>query len=418
VGNRVLVVGQGYVGLPLAVRAAMVGFEVAGVERDPDRYRRLCRGESYIEDLPSPVLREVIAAHRYWTARTVAEAGRFDIGIIAVPTPLTGGEPDLQHVRSASSALASCLQAGATVVLESTSYPGTTEEVVGPILEQGSGLRAGTDFRLGFSPERIDPGNRFWHFRDIPKLVSGIDDESLDAVSDFYAQLVGKIVPVARIREAELAKLIENTFRQVNIALVNELAMLAHGLGVDIWTALDAAATKPFGYLPFRPGPGVGGHCLPTDPTYLSWYASRVLQCPSRFVELSNEVNNAMPGYVTDRLVAGLASFEPAGAASPVLVVGAAYKPGTGDTRNAPATAICSELHRRGFPVVVADPYVSVDQLPPGTQKVELTQTAVAQARGALLLVAHPDLDLAPLTDARYVLDCCHRVSGPTVEYL
>jgi UDP-N-acetyl-D-glucosamine dehydrogenase len=413
-----MVVGQGYVGLPLAVRAATVGFDVSGVEPDPHRYASLQRAESYIGDVSTSALQRVVDDGRYRPFRTVAEAGAFDVAVIAVATPLSNGIPDLGQVRTASAALAARLRPGATVILESTSYPGTTEEVVAPILEKGSRLRAGDDFRLGFSPERIDPGNPSWHFEDIPKLVSGVDERSLEAVADFYAKLVSKVVPVSGTREAELAKLIENTFRQINVAFVNELAMLAHGLGVDIWAALDAAATKPFGYLPFRPGPGIGGHCLPVDPTFLSWHAGRRLGRPSRFVELAKEIHGAMPGYVTERLVSGMRRRSTEDTRYTVLVVGASYKAGTGDTRNAPATTICGELRDHGISVLIADPHVSADRIPPAAVKVELTAQTVARVHAVLLLVAHPDVDLAPVAGARYVLDCCHCVFGPTVEHL
>ncbi len=299
---HVVVVGQGYVGLPVAMRSVEAGFRVTGYELDTTRLESLRAGRSYVEDVPS----ERIAAARtlgYEATDQVEDLADFDIAVISVPTPLRDGAPDLSYVESAAAALARVLRPGALVVLESTTYPGTTEELLRPLLEQ-SGLRAGEDFYLGYSPERIDPGNPTWTFENTPKVVSGINPESLRCVEAFYGALVEKVVPVGSTAEAELVKLLENTFRHVNIALVNELAMFAGDLGVDIWRAIDAASTKPFGYLRFTPGPGVGGHCLPVDPSYLSWRVRRRSGHPFRFVELANDVNEHMPDYVARRITA------------------------------------------------------------------------------------------------------------------
>src|ERR1700744_3936409 len=304
--SAVLVAGLGYVGLPLAMRAAAAGHQVTGYDIDLARIRRLQAGESYVEDVPPA---ELAAALTTGTFRACSEPGgcaAFDIAVITVPTPLRDGQPDLSYVESASRTLGAYLRPGATVIVESTSYPGTTQEQVLGWLEEESGLAAGTDFHLGYSPERIDPGNRTWTLATTPKIVSGIDAESLAAVQDFYAGLVARTVAVSSPREAELAKLIENTFRHVNIALVNELAMFGRDLGVDVWEAIDAASTKPFGFMPFHPGPGVGGHCLPIDPSYLSWRVERTLGQRFRFVELANDINSHMPEYVVRRLPAGL----------------------------------------------------------------------------------------------------------------
>ncbi|HEY7486776.1 MAG TPA: nucleotide sugar dehydrogenase, partial [Streptosporangiaceae bacterium] len=295
---RVVVMGQGYVGLPLGVRAAQVGHQVVGYDVDEQRVKSLSAGESYIEDIPSEALREVLDAGTFRPTSEGRACAGFDVALIAVPTPLREGLPDLSYAEEAARMLARYLRPGATVVVESTTYPGTTEELLKPILEDGSGLVAGTDFHLGYSPERIDPGNQVWTLISTPKIVSAVDEKSLRAVDAFYRTIVETTVPVSGTREAELAKLLENTFRHVNIALVNEIAMFAHELSIDVWEAIDAASSKPFGFMRFTPGPGVGGHCLPIDPSYLSWRVRQRLGEPFRFVELANDVNEHMPDYV------------------------------------------------------------------------------------------------------------------------
>ena len=267
---KVVIVGQGYVGLPVAMRCNEVGYDVIGVETDGLRLEALRAGRSYVEDIDDATLSGALASGRYTPTDDVAVASGFDVAVITVPTPLRETLPDLSFIEAAAEQLAGQLGMGATVILESTTYPGTTEEVVVPILEKGSGLVAGRDFFVGYSPERIDPGNARWGFVNTPKVVSGLDGPSLDRVSGFYGSLVDTVVPVKGLREAELTKLLENTFRHVNIALVNELAVFAHQLDVDVWDSIRAASTKPFGFMPFWPGPGVGGHCLPVDPSYLS----------------------------------------------------------------------------------------------------------------------------------------------------
>ena len=275
-----------------------------------------------------------------------------------MPTPLRDGAPDLSYIESAAEILVPWLRPGALVVLESTTYPGTTEELLRPILERG-GLRAGADFFVGYSPERIDPGNAQWTFVNTPKVVSGIDPASLEAVAAFYGALVDKVVPVASTGEAELVKLLENTFRHVNIALVNELAMFARDLDVDIWSAIDAAATKPFGFMRFTPGPGVGGHCLPIDPSYLAWRVERRLGQSFRFVELANDVNSHMPDYVVSRIASMLNEQERAVKGSRVLLLGLAYKRSTSDWRTSPSMEIAERLIEQGAHVRAHDPLVA-----------------------------------------------------------
>jgi UDP-N-acetyl-D-glucosamine dehydrogenase len=341
-----------------------------------------------------------------------------------VPTPLRDGAPDLTFIESAARMLAVHLQPGACVVLESTTYPGTTEELVQPLLEEGSGLRAGDDFHLGYSPERIVPGDPAGTLERLPKVVSGIDAPSLARVQAFYDDIVARTVPVKGTREAELTKLLENTFRHVNVALVNELAMFAADLDIDVWEAIDAASTKPFGFMRFEPGPGVGGHCLPIDPTYLAWKVENDLGSPFRFVELANDVNEYMPEYVVRRVRAGLEARGRAIVGARVLLVGLAYKPETGDAREAPAMRIATALAALGAVVHAADPYVidEVHGLEPGVAltRVELTEVEVRAADAVVIVTPHVvfDLDMT-VREARYVLDTRRAVApAPNVEFL
>jgi UDP-N-acetyl-D-glucosamine dehydrogenase len=303
------------------------------------------------------------------------------------------------------------------VVLESTTYPGTTEELVAPLLEQGSGLTAGHDFHLGYSPERIDPGNPDWRLENTPKVVSGVDAASLMAVQGFYGRLVEQTVAVSGTREAELTKLLENTFRHVNIALVNELAMFAAELDIDLWEAIDAATTKPFGYLRFTPGPGVGGHCLPIDPSYLSWKVRRSLGRPFRFVELANEVNEHMPGYVVDRLSLAFNRMGRAVNGSRILLLGLAYKRNTGDSRVAPGTTIAQSLAALGADVRVVDPHIVDESVP--YPLVELTAEEISAADATVIITDHDAFDYELVrANAAYVFDARNRLHGPTVERL
>jgi len=406
-GRRVIVVGQGYVGLPVAVRAAEVGFDVVGLDVDFEKIAHLQAGRSHVEDITDDRLEAVLADGHYHPTNDPAACAGFDVAVISVPTPLHEGVPDLSYIEAAAATLGAHLRAGATVVLESTTYPGTTEELVAPILEAASGLRAGADFHLGYSPERIDPGNREWRFENTPKVVSGIDARSLEKVQGFYDELVDKTVPVSTPKEAELTKLLENTFRHVNIALVNELAMFASDLGIDVWEAIDAATTKPFGFMPFTPGPGVGGHCLPIDPSYLSWQVRRSLGQPFRFVELANDINEHMPDYVVRRLVVALNSRGLPVNGRRILLLGLAYKRNTGDARESPSRRIAELLVAMGGDVRVADPHVDVAHAPPGVTLVELTTEALATADATVLLVDHDEFDLEAIaTHSRYVFDC------------
>jgi UDP-N-acetyl-D-glucosamine dehydrogenase len=384
------VVGLGYVGLPLLLAAAGEGFRAVGVEADHAKVRALQEGRSYVQDVADAAL----AGLPVTTSSVVLRAA--DVIILAVPTPLVEGMPDLSLVRRAAGEVAEVLRPGQLVVLESTTYPGTTEEVVRPVLE-GSGLKAGRDFALAYSPERIDPGSGRT-LRGTPKIVAGISDPDTAVAALFYGQLVDEVVVTPRPRDAEMAKLIENTFRQVNIALVNELATIAPALGVDIWAALDAAATKPFGYLPFWPGPGVGGHCIAIDPSYLSWRVEQRLGFGLGFVHHARSVNNRMPAYVAGRVAEALNQVGLAVKGSRLLAVGATYKPGVADLRESPALLVMQQLHAAGATVAYHDP--AVDDLRLGDDLLAsepLTPDVLAKNNCVLLLAAPVGLDLAPI---------------------
>jgi len=420
VGAKVVVVGQGYVGLPLAMRAVEVGFDVTGYEVDPARVKRLLSGDSYIEDVADEHLSAALATGRYTASDDVGSLSGFDVAVITVPTPLREGLPDLTHIEDAARVLAGALSPGATVVLESTTYPGTTEELLVPILEEGSGLAAGTDFLVGYSPERIDPGNTQWTFVTTPKVVSGIDARSRAEVAAFYDALVDRTVQVSSPREAELCKLLENTFRHVNVALVNELAMFAGELGIDVWEAIDAASTKPFGFMRFTPGPGVGGHCLPVDPSYLSWQVRRSLGESFRFVELANDVNAHMPNYVVRRITLALNEQSRSVRGARVLLLGLAYKRNTGDARESPSLVVADNLVELGAEVRAADPYADSSVLGDVVTRVECTLEELEAADVVVVLTDHDQFDFGVVSDAaRYVLDCRHVVPPrSTVEYL
>ena len=422
--ENVAVLGQGYVGLPLALRAVEAGYQVVGFDTDPSRVERLQRAASYVEDVAGEQLAKALGSGRYLPTSDPADLAGFDVALVTVPTPLREARPDLSAIEAAGRSVGRHLRAGTLVVLESTTYPGTTEELLGPLLGTESGLLPGRDFHLGYSPERIDPGSRSYGLANTPKLVSGIDEASLAAVQGFYDTLVDKTVPVRGTREAELAKLIENTFRHVNVALVNEIAMFAADLGVDVWEALDAAGTKPFGFMRFDPGPGVGGHCLPIDPSYLSWHVRNTLGRSFRFVELANDVNDHMPDYVVQRLMVGLNRRRLPLSGSTVLLLGLAYKPNTSDLRESPALAISARLFELGARVCFVDDHVAdldlagagLAQVP---SRVPLDPASLTAADAVLVLTDHDDVDYDLVrTYASYVLDTRHRCRGEAVEHL
>ena len=411
---KVVVVGQGYVGLPVAMRAVQVGFPVVGFEASPIRVRSLAAGESYVGDVSDAELAAALVAG-YLPTSDPADLADFDIAVVSVPTPLAEGLPDLSFIEAAGRSLAVHLRAGACVILESTTYPGTTAELLAPLLAQGSGLAIGSFF-CGYSPERIDPGNARYGLQNTPKVVSGIDADSLSAVDAFFSALVDTTVPVGSAAEAELVKLLENTFRHVNIALVNELAMFARDLDVDIWRAIDAAATKPFGFMRFTPGPGVGGHCLPIDPSYLAWRVKQHLGHTFRFVELANDVNEHMPDYVHGRIAAMLNHDRLAVNGAKVLLLGLAYKAGTSDWRESPSVAVADRLAASGAEVRFCDPYIAeVNAQQVRFPLVAFAPAELAAADVVVVLVDHPEFDPAAIAmNARRVFDTKNLLRGQT----
>jgi UDP-N-acetyl-D-glucosamine dehydrogenase len=417
--TKVAVVGQGYVGLPLAMRAVEAGMHVIGFDLDAGKVRGLAAGRTHIDDITDADVAAALATGRFLPTDQTTDLAGFDVAVITVPTPLRDGAPDLSFIESAGEALGPHIRAGSCVILESTTYPGTTEEVLGPILERGSGLSVGVDFQLGFSPERIDPGNVTWTFRTTPKVVSGVDDVSLKAVQAFYDQLVDRTVPVGGTREAELTKLLENTYRHVNIALVNELAIHSKLLGIDIWEVIAAASSKPFGFMPFYPGPGVGGHCLPIDPSYLSWKIERQLGSTSRFVKVANDINDRMPAYVVQRVLLGLNDRGKATKGARIIVLGLAYKKNSNDARETPSTNVIEGLLKLGADVRVHDTHVSAHAIDGRAPRVELTDDELRSADAVVLLTDHDDVDYDRVArTASYVFDTRHRIAAASVEHL
>jgi len=417
--QKVAVIGQGYVGLPLAMRAVEVGHDVVGYDTNASRIDSLGDGCSYIGDVLNDQLARALASGRYRPSYDPVDCRGFDVAIITVPTPLKEGIPDLSDVESAGRMVASQLSRGSCVVLESTTYPGTTRELLGPVLESGSGLRAGIDFHLGYSPERIDPGNSTWTLENTPKVVSGLTKACLDRIEAFYLTIVERTVAVSTPAEAELTKLLENTFRHVNIALVNEVAMFANELGINIWEALDAATTKPFGFMRFDPGPGVGGHCLPVDPSYLSWHFRQQGGSQFRFVELANDVNNHMPRYVVDRVGMILNRERKAVNGSRILVLGLAYKRNSGDARESPGPVICGLLSDLGAEVRAADPFLSDQDFPDAAKRVDATPEELAAAELVVVVTDHDDFDWEAVARSSNVFDTRRRLpASANVEYL
>ena len=416
----VLVIGLGYVGLPLAIQAARSGFRVTGHDTSEQIVAGLMAGRSHVDDISDADVAEMLAAGFRATADETTLKTQ-DVIVICVPTPLSAADgPDLSAVRAATATAGRLLRNGTLVSLESTTYPGTTEEVVRPLLEKASGLTAGIDFALAFSPERIDPGNPVYGFRNTPKIVGGLTPSCTDAAQAFYAQICDQVVPAKSAREAEMAKLLENTYRHVNIALVNEMAIFCRELDIDLWDAIRCAATKPFGFQPFYPGPGVGGHCIPIDPNYLS-YKVRTLGYPFRFVELAQEINSRMPGYVTDRAAELLNRHAKPVNGAKVLLLGVTYKRDIADQRETPARPLARKLLSRGAQVSYHDPYVPEWQLD-GQAIARQTDldAALAQADLVILLQAHQAYDPARLAGAaRLLLDTRGVVpAAPHVEAL
>ncbi len=351
------VIGLGYVGLPLAIQATSSKLKVYGYDINENRVSDYNDGQSSIEDISNQELQKSLKDGLFLSAdpKYLSDS---EVIVISVPTPLTDYQPDLSFVRSAAETIAQHIVKEQIIILESTTYPGTTVEVLVPIIEDISGLKAGVDFYAGYSPERIDPGNEKWNFKNTPKIISGINEKSLQKIKAFYEKIIDSVVSFGGTKEAEMVKLLENTYRHVNIALINELAILCNMLEIDIWEVVDAAKTKPFGFESFRPGPGVGGHCIPVDPNYLS-FKTRQIGKPVRFVELAQEINNSMPNYVVSRLLEKMNLLEKPFKNSNILILGVAYKKDIGDVRESPALGIIENLLDRGVNVKYFDPYVS-----------------------------------------------------------
>ena len=411
---NVVIIGLGYVGLPLAAEAVRAGLNVTGFDVKQAAVDNLNAGRSHVDDLTDADI-AAMAANGFRATTDPAAIPGADTIIICVPTPLSESDgPDLTAVKAAAEMAGKLLRHGTLVVLESTTYPGTTDEVVRPILEKASGLTAGLDFHLAFSPERIDPGNEVYGVRNTPKVVGGITPACTEAAAGFYGLVCDTVVRARSAREAEMAKLLENTYRHVNIALVNEMAIFCHELGVDLWDAIRCAATKPFGFQAFYPGPGVGGHCIPIDPNYLSYKVRTELSYPFRFVELAQEINSRMPGYVVDRAAEILNSDAKPLKGARVLLLGVTYKKDIADQRESPARPIARKLLQRGVVLSYHDPFVESWQV--DGRDIPRAASPAADADLTILLQAHSDYDLADIAARVHLLfDTRGKLSGDSV---
>ena len=411
---NVVIIGLGYVGLPLAQEAVRAGLNVTGFDVKQAAVDNLNAGRSHVDDLTDADIAAMVA-NGFRATTDLAGIPGSDTIVICVPTPLSESDgPDLTAVKAAAEMAGKLLRHGTLVVLESTTYPGTTDEVVRPILEKASGLTAGLDFHLAFSPERIDPGNEVYGVRNTPKVVGGITPACTEAAAGFYGLVCDTVVRARSAREAEMAKLLENTYRHVNIALVNEMAIFCHELGVDLWDAIRCAATKPFGFQAFYPGPGVGGHCIPIDPNYLSYKVRTELSYPFRFVELAQEINSRMPGYVVDRAAEILNSDAKPLKGARVLLLGVTYKKDIADQRESPARPIARKLLQRGVVLSYHDPFVESWQV--DGRDIPRAASPAADADLTILLQAHSDYDLADIAARVHLLfDTRGKLSGDSV---
>jgi UDP-N-acetyl-D-glucosamine dehydrogenase len=412
------VVGLGYVGLPLGMAFAEAGFGVTGLDIDTRKIEKIEKGESYIKHIPSEPLAKLTKERRFTATTNFAKVKELDCLIICVPTPLTAArEPDMSYIIQTGEALAPHVRPGQLFVLESTTYPGTTDEVLRPILERG-GLKAGVDFHLAFSPEREDPGNKSFNTKTIPKIVGGHTPACLEVAVALYGSALKNTVAVSSTQVAEMAKLLENIFRCVNIALVNELKMLCDRMHLDVWEVIDAAATKPFGFMKFTPGPGLGGHCIPIDPFYLTWKA-REFEFQTKFIELAGEVNTAMPHYVLQRTMEGLNRHKKSLNGSKVLVLGAAYKKDVDDMRESPSLRIITLLNEQGAEVEYHDPFVPKIEKGHGfnfeMSSVSIDGDRIGNYDVVLVATDHTGLDYAGIVEkAKLVIDTRNVTQGMT----
>ena len=409
----IAVIGLGYVGLPLATEFALEGFRVWGVDVDPARTDRVNRGDSYIGDVKSAILHGVVAQELLTATTDEARLAEADAIIVCVPTPLRKTkDPDVSYIVDAVSKIKAHARPGQLIVLESTTYPGTCEELVAPILAE-TGLDVGTELFLAFSPERVDPGNRTFSTKNIPKVVGGVNAASTRVAAELYGQVIERVHPVSSTKAAEMVKLLENTFRSVNIGLINELAIICDKMGVDVWEVIEGAATKPFGFMPFYPGPGLGGHCLPIDPIYLSWKA-KLLDIEANFIDLAARINASMPRHVVEKIATALNDEAKPVRGSRILILGVAYKPDVSDVRESPALDIIGHLLERGAVVTYADPHVPelrYDGL--DLAAVELAPDTLAAADCVVIVANHGAFDYQAVLDhARLVVDTRNATQG------
>lgn len=401
----IAILGLGYVGLPLAVVFAEAGFKVIGIDPIAEKVERINRGDSYVMDIPSEQLAKLVSAGKITATTDFSVCTQADAVSICVPTPLRKtGDPDLSFIISATESLAPYVHTGMVVVLESSTYPGTTREIMLSKLEQTSGLKAGTDFFLAFSPERVDPGRKDWTTYNTPKVVGGITEDCSDVSAAWYAQALQTVVRVSTAEAAEMAKLLENTFRMINIAMVNELAMMCERLGVDVWEVIEAAATKPFGFMKFTPGPGLGGHCIPIDPLYLSW-KMKSLNYNARFIELASEINTNMPRFAVTKVQDALNDLGKAVKGSRILVLGAAYKPDIDDVRESPSLDVIGLLQKKGATVSYHDPYIPT--IRHDDWKMSSVPDYLAEARAVdvvVIVTNHSNYDYKALYNAAHLI--------------
>lgn len=404
---RAGVIGLGYAGLPLALHLANAGFRVVGIDLNPQKVESINNGISYIEDIDSDQLSLFVKTGRLKATVDYRAILELDTVNICVPTPLgKSKEPDMSYIIAAVDSVAQYIKAGQLIILESTTYPGTTEEIVLPKLSE-RGLVAGKDFFLAFSPERVDPGNKVYTLANTPKIVGGITRECAEVAKTFYEQFIGKVVVVSSTRAAEMVKLLENTFRSVNIGLVNETALMCDRMGLDVWEIVDAAATKPFGFMPFYPGPGLGGHCIPVDPHYLSWKA-KTYEFYARFIELASEINSSMPRYVLGKITGALNAHKKCVNGSKIFIIGVAYKRDVGDTRESPAIDVIGMLAELGGEISYFDPYVPELRVDGGIsyQSLELTNSLLAEADCVVIMTDHSCLDYQDIVaNSRLIVD-------------
>ena len=417
--NKLAIVGLGYVGLPLSLQFCRKGNHVVGLDIDQAKVDRLNLGESFIHHIPSASVAEEVSAGRFLASTDFSLVSRCRAVVICVPTPLNKNrEPDISYIIATGKAIAPYLRKGMLVVLESTTYPGTTDEDLRDVLEEGSGLHAGTDFHLAFSPEREDPGNPDSEVVKIPKVVGGLTPECLKRATELYSSALNTVVPVSSCRAAEATKLLENIFRGVNIALVNELKVVYDSMGIDIWEVIEAAKTKPFGFMPFYPGPGLGGHCIPIDPFYLTWKA-REYGLSTRFIELAGEVNTSMPDYVIQRLSEALNAKGMAMKGRRILLVGLAYKANVDDDRESPGYVLMDKMSKLGVLVSYYDPYIPVIRPSrahghwAGVKSVAWSKEVIGSFDAVLISTAHANVDYAELGQwANLIVDTRNAMKG------